>query len=141
MRVDWCVSSWFRIKNTHSLTHNQCPTGEDWTGPEPDKGERITGQGPTGPAGQPITIETRAHERDRHSVTREGPSAQSLRDQRGPKGCRQRPSSRRTRLRLVVGSELHRELESLHPIAHLVLVAETWEVSSGSSWLGIRSRE
>ena len=21
MRVDWCVSSWFRIKNTHSLTH------------------------------------------------------------------------------------------------------------------------
>ena len=20
MRVDWCVSSWFRIKNTHSLT-------------------------------------------------------------------------------------------------------------------------
>ena len=22
MRVDWCVSSWFRIKNTHSLTHN-----------------------------------------------------------------------------------------------------------------------
>ena len=22
MRVDWCVSSWFRIKNTHSLTHS-----------------------------------------------------------------------------------------------------------------------
>ena len=22
MRVDWCVSSWFRIKNTHSLTVN-----------------------------------------------------------------------------------------------------------------------
>ena len=20
MRIDWCVSSWFRIKNTHSLT-------------------------------------------------------------------------------------------------------------------------
>ena len=29
-----------------------------------------------------------------------------------------------------MGSKLHRELESLHPIAHLVLVAETWEVSS-----------
>ena len=24
MRVDWCVSSWFRIKNTHSLTHGGC---------------------------------------------------------------------------------------------------------------------
>ena len=26
MRVDWCVSSWFRIKNTHSLTplHGLC---------------------------------------------------------------------------------------------------------------------
>ena len=23
MRVDWCVSSWFRIKNTHSLTHGR----------------------------------------------------------------------------------------------------------------------
>ena len=23
MRVDWCVSSWFRIKNTHSLTHSR----------------------------------------------------------------------------------------------------------------------
>ena len=23
MRVDWCVSSWFRIKNTHSLTHTR----------------------------------------------------------------------------------------------------------------------
>ena len=23
MRVDWCVSSWFRIKNTHSLTHRR----------------------------------------------------------------------------------------------------------------------
>ena len=23
MRVDWCVSSWFRIKNTHSLTGSQ----------------------------------------------------------------------------------------------------------------------
>ena len=23
MRVDWCVSSWFRIKNTHSLTREQ----------------------------------------------------------------------------------------------------------------------
>ena len=22
MRVDWCVSSWYRIKNTHSLTHS-----------------------------------------------------------------------------------------------------------------------
>ena len=32
MRVDWCVSSWFRIKNTHSLTHtfvvnNTSPNG------------------------------------------------------------------------------------------------------------------
>ena len=25
MRVDWCVSSWFRIKNTHSLTHPYPP--------------------------------------------------------------------------------------------------------------------
>ena len=25
MRVDWCVSSWFRIKNTHSLTSHDCP--------------------------------------------------------------------------------------------------------------------
>ena len=24
MRVDWCVSSWFRIKNTHSLTLCVC---------------------------------------------------------------------------------------------------------------------
>ena len=24
MRVDWCVSSWFRIKNTHSHTHAPC---------------------------------------------------------------------------------------------------------------------
>ena len=24
MRVDWCVSSWFRIKNTHSHTRGQC---------------------------------------------------------------------------------------------------------------------
>ena len=24
MRVDWCVSSWFRIKNTHSLTPGPC---------------------------------------------------------------------------------------------------------------------
>ena len=24
MRVDWCVSSWFRIKNTHSLTLSEC---------------------------------------------------------------------------------------------------------------------
>ena len=23
MRVDWCVSSWFRIKNTHSHTHTE----------------------------------------------------------------------------------------------------------------------
>jgi len=23
MRVDWCVSSWFRIKNTHTLTPPQ----------------------------------------------------------------------------------------------------------------------
>ena len=23
MRVDWCVSSWFRIKNTHSLTDSE----------------------------------------------------------------------------------------------------------------------
>ena len=23
MRVDWCVSSWFRIKNTHSHTHRK----------------------------------------------------------------------------------------------------------------------
>ena len=23
MRVDWCVSSWFRIKNTHSLTREE----------------------------------------------------------------------------------------------------------------------
>ena len=28
MRVDWCVSSWFRIKNTHSLTHEVTHT---WT--------------------------------------------------------------------------------------------------------------
>ena len=41
---------------------------------------------------------------------------------------------------VLVGSELHRELESLHPIAQIVLVAETWEVSSGSSWLGIVPR-
>ena len=27
MRVDWCVSSWFRIKNTHSLTHCVCVVG------------------------------------------------------------------------------------------------------------------
>ena len=27
MRVDWCVSSWFRIKNTHSLTHSGVVTG------------------------------------------------------------------------------------------------------------------
>ena len=26
MRVDWCVSSWFRIKNTHSLTHRELTT-------------------------------------------------------------------------------------------------------------------
>ena len=25
MRVDWCVSSWFRIKNTHSLTQPLSP--------------------------------------------------------------------------------------------------------------------
>ena len=23
MRVDWCVSSWFRIKNTHSLNRSR----------------------------------------------------------------------------------------------------------------------
>ena len=30
MRVDWCVSSWFRIKNTHSLTEVPCrdPAGD-----------------------------------------------------------------------------------------------------------------
>ena len=28
MRVDWCVSSWFRIKNTHSLTHTPVREGE-----------------------------------------------------------------------------------------------------------------
>ena len=27
MRVDWCVSSWFRIKNTHSLTENKSGIG------------------------------------------------------------------------------------------------------------------
>ena len=26
MRVDWCVSSWFRIKNTHSLVTRRRPT-------------------------------------------------------------------------------------------------------------------
>ena len=34
MRVDWCVSSWFRIKNTHSLTHKthsqRAATHPDW---------------------------------------------------------------------------------------------------------------
>ena len=29
MRVDWCVSSWFRIKNTHSLTHLVLVLDED----------------------------------------------------------------------------------------------------------------
>ena len=29
MRVDWCVSSWFRIKNTHSLTGAQGRKMED----------------------------------------------------------------------------------------------------------------
>ena len=28
MRVDWCVSSWFRIKNTHSLTRCCMSRGE-----------------------------------------------------------------------------------------------------------------
>ena len=28
MRVDWCVSSWFRIKNTHSLTGQMMIVGE-----------------------------------------------------------------------------------------------------------------
>ena len=32
MRVDWCVSSWFRIKNTHFLTHTNIPEGELLTG-------------------------------------------------------------------------------------------------------------
>ena len=90
--------------------------GEDWTGPEPDKGERITGQGPTGPAGHQLPSR-REHTSEQALSYARGPlgtEAQSLRDQRGPKGCRQRPlSSRRTRLRLVVGSELHCELESL----------------------------
>ena len=27
MRVDWCVSSWFRIKNTHSLTMESVSAG------------------------------------------------------------------------------------------------------------------
>ena len=29
MRVDWCVSSWFRIKNTHSLTEGLAVTHDD----------------------------------------------------------------------------------------------------------------
>ena len=29
MRVDWCVSSWFRIKNTHSLTHERADAAWD----------------------------------------------------------------------------------------------------------------
>ena len=29
MRVDWCVSSWFRIKNTHSAALGS----EDWCNP------------------------------------------------------------------------------------------------------------
>ena len=29
MRVDWCVSSWFRIKNTHSLTSPRAMAEED----------------------------------------------------------------------------------------------------------------
>ena len=32
MRVDWCVSSWFRIKNTHSLTHSR----EEYPGDDND---------------------------------------------------------------------------------------------------------
>ena len=29
MRVDWCVSSWFRIKKTHSLTNPTQPKKHD----------------------------------------------------------------------------------------------------------------
>ena len=32
MRVDWCVSSWFRIKNTHSLTEESVDLSNDMTG-------------------------------------------------------------------------------------------------------------
>ena len=32
MRVDWCVSSWFRIKNTHSLTHGRVGMWDPRTG-------------------------------------------------------------------------------------------------------------
>ena len=30
MRVDWCVSSWFRIKNTHTLTHTRGSGADPW---------------------------------------------------------------------------------------------------------------
>ena len=30
MRVDWCVSSWFRIKNTHSHVTRCRASGQNW---------------------------------------------------------------------------------------------------------------
>ena len=35
MRVDWCVSSWFRIKNTHSLTPKQTHDDAQLCNPAP----------------------------------------------------------------------------------------------------------
>ena len=62
MRVDWCVSSWFRIKNTHSLTRRgmgrrtgspparagfwKDDQGDRWGSPAPDKGhDRLAARG------------------------------------------------------------------------------------------------
>ena len=45
MRVDWCVSSWFRIKNTHSLTpstHSQNEAEERDESEDEIAGERTT---------------------------------------------------------------------------------------------------
>ena len=43
MRVDWCVSSWFRIKNTHSLTHSEALWRETEGGGGGPGGGRETG--------------------------------------------------------------------------------------------------
>ena len=42
MRVDWCVSSWFRIKNTHSLTHPPLPFVTPFSLPLEHHAERIS---------------------------------------------------------------------------------------------------
>ena len=43
MRVDWCVSSWFRIKNTHSLTHATGRLGL-WSQRERGRGDERRGR-------------------------------------------------------------------------------------------------